>query len=266
MSAIACARLEARALCFARGRRPVLAGASLVISQGEIVALLGANGAGKSTLFRLMLGFEKASSGEALLDGVSIWRYSRRDVARVIAYVPQAHVTPFPYLVHDVVMLGRLPETGLFGRPGAADREIVADVLTQLGVAHLAARPYTEISGGERQLVLIGRALAQGARILVMDEPLTGLDFGYQLKMLRLLKSLAKQGRGILFSTHHPDHASKIATRVAVLQNGTIVADNAPSIVITPMMIETIYGVTLEPQDFERWERDVQASQISARQ
>lgn len=249
MSARVGARLEARAIYFLRADRTVLTGADICVSSGEIVALLGANGAGKSTLFRVMLGLEKMTRGDVLLDGASIATLSQREVARRVAYVPQAHVAPFPYLARDVIMMGRLPATGLFAAPTAQDEAVVSEILARLKITSLAARPYTEISGGERQLVLIARALAQGAQILVMDEPLTGLDYGYQFKALRLFSQLAAAGCGILFSTHHPEHASKIASRVAVLADGKIIADDEPMKIITPKMIELIYGVHVDADD-----------------
>lgn len=249
MSACVRARLEARAIHLMRANRLVLAGADLRVCSGEIVALLGANGAGKSTLFRVMLGLERMTRGDVLLDGAPIATFGRREVARRVAYVPQAHVAPFPYLARDVVMMGRLPATGLFSSPTAQDEAIVSETLTRLKISSLSARPYTEISGGERQLVLIARALVQGARILVMDEPMTGLDYGYQIQAMRLFKELAAAGRGILFSTHHPDHALKFASRVAVLADGKIIASDSPREVITPAMIELIYGVQVDADD-----------------
>ncbi|MGD9545105.1 MAG: ABC transporter ATP-binding protein [Methylocystis sp.] len=232
-----------------RADRPVLAGADLCVASGEIVALLGANGAGKSTLFRVMLGLEKMTRGEVLFDGAPIAAFSPRALATRVAYVPQAHVAPFPYLARDVVMMGRLPSTGLFSAPTAQDEAVVSEILARLKITSLATRPYTEISGGERQLVLIARALAQGAQILVMDEPMTGLDYGYQTKALRLFVELAKAGCGILFSTHHPEHALRIASRVAVLADGKIIADDAPRKVISLAMIERIYGVEVDADD-----------------
>jgi iron complex transport system ATP-binding protein len=166
-------------------------------------------------------------------------------LAQRIAYVPQAHVAPFPYKVHEVVLLGRLAETGIFRTPQAADHRAVDDVLERLAITHLAARRYTEISGGERQLTLIARALAQGANILVMDEPMTGLDYGYQVRLLQHLVDLARSGRTILLSTHNPEHAVQAATRIAVLRDGAIMADGPPEQIITPSLIRALYGVAV---------------------
>jgi iron complex transport system ATP-binding protein len=235
--------LEARAVYFRRGLRVILSDITLRLHSGEIVALLGANGAGKSTLFRILLGFLKPERGEVRLNDRLLTAFPRRALAQRIAYVPQAHVAPFPYKVHDVVLLGRLAETGIFRAPQATDHRAVEEVLERLAITHLAARPYTEISGGERQLTLIARALAQGASILVMDEPMTGLDYGYQVRMLQHLVDLAGSGSTILLSTHNPEHAVQTATRIAVLRDGTIMADGPPVEIITPQLIRTLYGV-----------------------
>lgn len=242
-------RLEGLDLHFSRGKRSVLEGVTLGFGAGRFLALLGANGAGKSTLFRLLLGFLSAKRGEVRLDGAPLSSFSRREIARRVAYVPQGHVTPFPYTVREVVMLGRLPETGFLRAPRAQDREIVEGIIARLGIERLIDRPYTEISGGERQLTLIARALAQGARLLVMDEPATGLDYGYQLRLMRHLSDLCAEGHGVLVSTHHPEHAMQIATRIAILHEGRIEADGPPQAVVTAERMRRLYGVAVEVFD-----------------
>lgn len=237
--------LEVRAVHFRRGARIILDDVNLKLRSGEIVALLGANGAGKSTLFRILLGFLRPEKGEVRLDDMPLGGFSRRALARRIAYVPQAHVAPFPYSVRDVVLLGRLAETGIFRAPQATDHHAVGEVLERLSIAHLAMRPYTEISGGERQLTLIARALAQGANILVMDEPMTGLDYGYQVRLLQHLVDMAANRHIIVFSTHNPEHAVQVATRIAVLRDGAIMADGPPKEIITPPLIHALYGVAV---------------------
>lgn len=238
--------LAAIDLHFAYRGRQVLTGASLSLQSGDVVSLLGTNGAGKSTLLRLLLGFNAPHQGEVLLAGKPLHSYPRRKIARHIAYVPQVHVTPFPYLVREVVLLGRLPATGLSRAPSRADYEIAGTVLERLGIPHLAGRAYTEISGGERQLTLIARALAQGARTLVLDEPMNGLDYGHQLRLIERLRGLAAEGYAVLKTTHHPEHALLASTRVALLCDGRIEADGPPARVVTPAAIERLYGVRVE--------------------
>ena len=225
----------------------VLQGASLQLRPGEVVALLGANGAGKSTLLRILLGLMTPGGGDVRLAGRPLADYPRRELARQLAYVPQVHSTPFPYTVRQVVTMGRLPNTGLFAAPGAADLAAVEQVMARLSIDRLAERPYTEISGGERQLALIARALAQGSRLLVMDEPASGLDYGNQITLLELLRSLAAEGYGILKTTHHPDHALAGSDRVAILQDGRIVADGPPADVMTASLLSDLYGVAIAP-------------------
>ncbi|ABA05332.1 ABC transporter, ATPase subunit [Nitrobacter winogradskyi Nb-255] len=237
--------LEARTVHFRRGTRVILDDITISLKSGEIVALLGANGAGKSTLFRILLGFLKPERGELRLNDSRLAEFSRRALAQRIAYVPQAHVAPFPYKVRDVVLLGRLAETGIFRAPQAADYRAVDEVLERLAITHLALRRYTEISGGERQLTLIARALAQGAGILILDEPMTGLDYGYQVRLLKHLVDLAGSGHAILFSTHNPEHAVRVATRIVVLRDGAIMADGPPAQIITPSLIRALYGVAV---------------------
>ncbi|MCE1169957.1 MAG: ABC transporter ATP-binding protein [Azovibrio sp.] len=236
-------KLEARHLAFAYRQRLVLDGISLSLKPGQVVSLLGSNGAGKSTLLRLLLGLLQPARGELLRDGKPLEQWPRRQLARQLAYVPQIHSTPFPYTVTEVVLLGRLPAGSLFRSPSREDREIAAAALEQVGIPHLAERPYTEISGGERQLALIARALAQGARLLIMDEPATGLDYGHQLRLLERLGQLAAAGYGVLMSTHHPEHALLASTRVLLLENGRIRAAGPPEQVLNPANLQALYDI-----------------------
>jgi len=238
--------IEARDVHFAYRGRPVLRGATLALASGELVCLLGANGAGKSTLLKTMLGLLKPQHGGVMADGRPLGQLARRQLARLVAYVPQVHAAPFPYTVRDVVLMGRLPATGMFRAPGAADQAAVAAALGHLGIGHLAGRPYTEVSGGERQLALIARALAQEARLLVMDEPLAGLDYGHQLRLLERLARLAAEGYGVLMTTHDPDQPLSSCDRVALLIDGRIAADGSPEQALTPDAIHSLYGVRVD--------------------
>lgn len=233
-------------LAFERKDRKILNGVSLKIAAGEIVSLLGANGSGKTTLLRLLMGFLAPSRGKVFLDGDPLDRLGRRAIAKKIAYVAQIHAAPFPYLVRDVVMLGRLPQKSWFAAMQDRDVNIVEDILARLSIAHLAERPYTEISGGERQLALLGRALAQGGEILVLDEPMTGLDYGAQLRLIALLRGLAAEGRGIVMSTHYPEHAHWASDRVALLEGGRVGAQGPPADVLDAAAIERLYRVKVD--------------------
>jgi len=235
--------LCAHKLDFSYGSRHVLNQVNIGVCAGEVVALLGRNGAGKSTLLRILLGFLRPQRGEVVLAGQALHRYARRTLATRLAYVPQAHATPFPYSVREIVLMGRFPAHPAWGSSHHADIAAVDAMLERFGIAHLAGRAYTEISGGERQLVLLARALIQGARTLVMDEPFNGLDYGRQIQLLAHLRQLADAGHAILLTTHHPEHALLCASRVAVLMDGRISADGPAAQVVSAQTIRELYGV-----------------------
>src|ERR1700722_19121851 len=210
-------RLTAQDLSIGYGTRVVGTGISLVILPGEVLCLLGPNGAGKTTLFRTLLGLQPPLAGNGAIDGVPLEFLRPADIAQRLAYVPQAHVTEFSYSVLDVVLMGRTSRLRAFASPGVADERIALEKLALLGIGELASHDYTKISGGQRQLALIARALAQETPILVLDEPTASLDFGNQALVLARIRELAGHGFGIVLSTHDPDHALMVATRVAVL-------------------------------------------------
>lgn len=241
--------LAATSIVFRRGQRTVLDGVDLSVSKGEVVALLGTNGAGKSTLLRIMLGLITPASGTVTLDGRPLPDVARRVIARRVAYVPQTHAAHFPYTVDQVVAMGRVPQAGLGRRLSAVDREAIATSLARLQIGHLAHRVYTELSGGERQRVLLARALARDTSILVMDEPLTGLDFGQQMRLIELIRQLGADGYAILHTTHRPDEALQGATRAVLLHGGRIVADGPPRDVLDARSLANLYGIDVDQID-----------------
>ena len=236
-------RLEAEDLAFGYPGKSVGKGVDLGVGAGEVVCLLGPNGAGKTTLFKTLLGLLPAQGGRVLLDGRPLASLARAEVARRIAYVPQAHAAHFPYSVQDMVLMGRTAHLGPFARPGPDDHAAALAALQMLAIAPLADADYTRISGGQRQLALIARALAQAAPLIVMDEPTASLDFGNQALVLRQVRALAAEGYGIVLSTHAPDHAFACATRVALLHAGTLLASGPPAAILTPARLETVYGI-----------------------
>lgn len=239
-------RLEAHKLGFGYPGHPVGSDVSLTVGPGEVFCLLGPNGSGKTTLFRTLLGLLKRQGGVVEIDGTDIARLGRRDLARRISYVPQAHSSAFPYTVGDMVLMGRTAHRGPFAAPGAEDRAQATRALEVLGITDLAERDYTRISGGQRQMTLIARALAQDAPIMVMDEPTASLDFGNQVRVLSEIRRLAELGFGIVLSTHNPDHAFAVATEVALLDDGRLVARGEPSNVLTASTLHDVYGVGVE--------------------
>ena len=235
--------IEARGLSFRLGERQVLRDVSLALRPGDCAALLGANGAGKTTLLRMMLGFVRPHRGQVLLDGRPLAAHDRRAIARRIAYVPQAHVPSFPYTVREIVAMARAPVSGWGPTRTAEDEAAIADALERLGLTAFAERSYASLSGGERQAVLIARALAQGAGILLMDEPTASLDLGQGARLMRLLNALAAEGHAILMSTHQPELALRGFNRAVLLHGGEVLGDGPPRAILTAEALSGLYGV-----------------------
>jgi iron complex transport system ATP-binding protein len=238
--------LAARDLAFGYPGHPVGHDVTLSLKAGEVVCLLGPNGGGKTTLFKTLIGLLKPQGGSVAIDGEDIAHWSPRRLAQVIGYVPQAHAGYFPFTVEDVVLMGRTAHVGLFAAPSPRDRAVAQEALDTLGLTKLADQVYTRISGGERQLVLIARALAQQPRILVMDEPTANLDFGNQLRVLAQVSALARGGMTVVLSTHDPDHAFHVADRVAMLHGGRLVRLGPPDEAVTRDSLREVYGVEIE--------------------
>ncbi|NLE09741.1 MAG: ABC transporter ATP-binding protein [Dehalococcoidales bacterium] len=240
-------KLEIKNVQCGFGSRIIVDKFTMTVESGEILCLLGPNGVGKSTLFRTVLGLLKPMGGEILIDGKNIHTLPRKEFAKLMAYVPQAHNPPFPFRVLDVVVMGRTAHLGAFGAPGRHDRAIALSMLDRLGISFLADRIYTEISGGERQLVLIARALAQEPAFLMLDEPTSNLDFGNQVKVLQCVSGLAKEiGLGIIMTTHFPDHAFQTKGAVALMEwNNVFLSGNAEDIITAENMKDT-YGIEIK--------------------
>jgi len=181
-----------------------------------------------------------------MLDGRDLAAIPVRERARLVAYVPQSHHGTFAFTAFDVVLMGRTAHGGLFARPGAKDRAVAAAMLERLGIAHLSGRSVTMISGGERQLVLVARALAQEPRFIVLDEPTASLDFGNQGKVMRQIRSLAADGLGVLFTTHDPNQALGHADRVALLRDGGVMAVGPVAEVLSQERLAALYGAPVE--------------------
>ncbi len=227
-------------LSYGYSHQPVLKDVSLSVAKGEIVSLLGPNGSGKTTLLKHILGLLTPHEGGVSLEGTPISDMAPRALARRMAYVPQIHRLSFGYRVLDVVLMGRLPHKPFFSRFRTEDTRVAIDALERLSISHLKDRPYTEISGGERQLILIARALAQGADIFIMDEPVTGLDYGNQIRLLSRISDLAHSGYTFIKTTHFPDHALWVSDRVVMLKAGEIIADGPTEAVMTS---DRLYGL-----------------------
>lgn len=238
--------LDVRDLSFGYGERVVGSGVGFALAAGEVLAVLGGNGSGKTTLFRTILGLLPPLAGAVAVDGVDVARMSPLARARRFAYVPQQQAMPFAFTVADAVLMGRAAHVGWFAQPSADDRAVAAEALGRVGIARLAQRPMTEISGGERQLALIARALAQGGTVLVLDEPTANLDYGNKLRVLREVERLRAEGRTILLSTHDPDHALAHADRALLIADGRVLALATVGEALTDATLSALYGVPVQ--------------------
>lgn len=221
----------------------VLRDVSIEVRAGEILFVLGANGSGKTTLLDCLAGLLRPRAGRVLADGEEVERLRPAERARRVGRVPQIHEPVFDYTVEDVVMMGRTPHLGAFSKPRPSDREAVREAMCAVGVGALGERTYTTISGGERQLVLIARGLAQGAGCLLMDEPAAHLDPGHQQAVFGAVARLAGDGFAFVVSSHQPNHALQYADDVALLLDAQIVTEGSPSAVLTPDALERAYGL-----------------------
>lgn len=235
--------LEIRQLAFGYAGPPIGRDVDLGVPLGHILCLLGPNGSGKTTLFKTILGLLEPRGGIVAVDGVSTRGWSRRQRARVFGYVPQAQPAVFAFSVLDLVLMGGTAHLGLFAVPARRDHDIAESALALFGIEELARRPYGELSGGERQLTLVARAIAQEPSILVLDEPTANLDFGNQVRVLSAIRRLAARGLAVVFSTHDPDQAFLCADHVGLLHGGRLVALGPPAEVITSEQLRAVYGV-----------------------
>lgn len=234
--------IQTEHLDFSYGRRPVLRDVSFGMCRGEFLSVLGPNGVGKSTLFRCILGLARPEQGRVMLEGRPIGEFSPRELARRIAYIPQSHNPVFNLTVRDMVLMGTTAQTGVLASPGPRQERLAESALERLGIAHIADCGYGSISGGERQLTLIARAIAQQARILVMDEPTANLDFGNRLRVMKTVRDLVDEGYGVIQSTHDPEQAYLYSHRILALYEGRVLAFGTPQEVVCAPLISRLYG------------------------
>ena len=235
--------IEHGSFAYTRRGAPVLDDISFSVAQGEAVAVLGPNGAGKTTLLRCAMGLLPWRSGHSLLDGTDIRRIPARRLWQTMAYVPQARESASDCTALELVLLGRGSRLSLLAQPGETDLAAAQDALARLGIAHLADRRCTRLSGGELQLVRIARALAAQPRLLILDEPEANLDLRSQLLILDTLSRLAQEGIACLFNTHYPGHALRRADRALLLDTAGHGTFGPAAEIITEEALARVYGV-----------------------
>jgi iron complex transport system ATP-binding protein len=238
--------LAAHSLDFGYPGHVVGRGLDLSLEKGEVLCVLGPNGSGKSTLFRTLLGLLAPLGGRVAIAGRDLHGLERAQIAREVAYVPQASASYFDFSLEEMVLMGRTAHLGTFAAPGERDRQATSAAIERMGIAHLASRSVSEVSGGERQLALIARALASEAPALVMDEPTANLDFGNQARVLSQVAQLRDAGVSILLCTHDPDHAFQVADRVLLLRGGSAITLARTGEALTAENLTRLYDVPVQ--------------------
>lgn len=228
------------------GRHQVLDNVSFSAEDGKLICVLGPNGVGKSTLFQCILGLNSQHDGVIKIDGRNIEKLGVRQRAKLVSYIPQSHSPVFSYNVKDIVLMSTESTIRGIRSPGKDQIKMAEEAMEKVGIKHLADRKYTNISGGERQLVMIARALAQQAKTIIMDEPTSNLDYGNQIRIMSRIKELTKEGYTIIQSSHQPDQAFLYADEILVLNEGKVLIQGLPEKVLTRQIIQKIYGVDVE--------------------
>ncbi|ABD87544.1 ABC transporter ATP-binding protein [Rhodopseudomonas palustris] len=239
------ARLTLQDVAIGYDDRALVEGIDLELRGGSTTCLMGPNGVGKTTLFKTLLGLQPALQGRVLIGGDDVATLSREQIARRIAHVPQAYLGDPSHTVIDIVVMGRTARLGLFSAPGRDDVAAAWRALEALGIADIAERSADRISGGQRQLMLIARALVQDTELIVMDEPTASLDLGNRLALLDQIRTLAAQGLSLLVSTHEPEHAFAIADRVAMIGRGQRFEVGSVEEILTSARLSDLYGLAL---------------------
>lgn len=233
------------------GQHNIFENINFSVQKGDVFCILGPNGTGKTTLIKCINGLMKLSSGKILFNEKNIYSLNKTEIAKNIGYIPQIHNSTFPFSVLDVVLMGRSPHLEMFASPGEKDIKIAEESLKTLNITHMRDVPYTEISGGEQQLVFLARILTQKPSVLLLDEPTSHLDFGNQMRTLNIIEKLAKSGLSIVMSSHFPDQAFISANKVALMKGKNFIDIGSPEEVINEENMEKIYDVQVKIVDIE---------------
>lgn len=219
---------------------------NMAVNDGDSLCLLGPNGCGKTTLLKCIGNLLTLNNGSILVDNKDIRHIPHNEIARKIGYVPQIHIPTFPFSVLEMVLMGRSPHIGTFSAPSEEDIQCAEESLHTVGILHLKNRPYTMISGGERQLVMFARVLCQKPSLLLLDEPTSHLDYGNSIRFLDILEKIVTPEMPVIMTSHFPDHAFLISQKVAVMKDGNIIAFGSTDEVITEENLQTIYNIEVK--------------------
>ncbi|WP_194775406.1 ABC transporter ATP-binding protein [Pararhodonellum marinum] len=238
--------LQVDRLSFQYGNHLIFKEVSFTLKEGELCAILGINGSGKSTLFKCCMGFLQPYAGEIHLKDQPLAKLKTSEIAKNVAYVPQEHPVTFPFLVREMVLMGRTTHISNFFNISDQHHLKVEEALQSLSLDHLADKPFSQLSGGQRQMVLIARAIAQETPLMLLDEPTSSLDFKNQLLIWNMLLDLKKQGKALFVCTHDPNHVLWFCDRVLVMDNQKLIADGPPEEVLGTGILKQIYGPICE--------------------
>ncbi len=224
---------------------------SFGVEEGSLCGLFGPNGCGKSTLFKCCLNLLILNQGGIQINGTSITDLKIKEMAKIAAYVPQEHKPPFPYLVREVVLMGRTPHLKGFFGTSSRDKKKVEQALELLEISHLSEKNYNTLSGGQRQMVLMARAIAQETRIMFLDEPTSALDFSNQIKIWKIMRKIADKGITIFACSHDPNHVSWFCDKVVVVKDKRVFTTGSPGDVMTQKTLDSIYKDTCDVKQMD---------------
>jgi iron complex transport system ATP-binding protein len=239
-------QLQVENLVGGYGKNEILHGISFAIDKGDVLCILGPNGCGKSTLLKLLLRFMPKKSGNIFIQGQNTENMNRKTMAQCFSYIPQSDRMLFPYTILEMVTMGRSCHIGKWNTPSKNDMDLAYNALEKLRIPHMADKLYTMISGGERQLVLIARALCQDTKILIMDEPTASLDFSNQQLIMEAIEATVKEGKSVVLTTHSPSQPFTIASKVLLLSKGHTVGFGKPLDVLTNESLEMVYKIPMD--------------------
>jgi iron complex transport system ATP-binding protein len=239
--------IELRDACYSYdGKTDIFTNLNCTFSTDDIFCILGPNGTGKSTLLDAIMNLHPLTSGSVILDGKKVGEYTAAEFARKVSYIPQTYHLAFPFQVLDLILMGRTPHLNSMNRPSEKDYDKVMEAVHELGLEPYLDRSCTQLSGGQLQMVMLARAIAQEAEFIVLDEPTSHLDYGKQMETLRLLHKMHERGAGVLFTTHSPDHAFLVCNKVAIMNKGTFECVGDPNEVVTEERLTAIYGIPMQ--------------------